>query len=549
MNYQKLIEQLPKLSENWEQESGHPKSNKFQVVLEEIPDQATANLLQLCDLAADCLAPGEVYCQIGYLQNIALIGILLNHPEQLCYVVDDFLAFDLENEKLEKWSNQLIKLGVAEKVFLCNQNFEQFFQEWDELKVTEKIGLYFYDGDSDYHSVLLGLLLVKPFLTDQALLLINNRGPSVKQAITDFMIDHSTALRISPEIPSISILKWDIEKSQTSSLNLGADRHYIDAYHHLGNILCQKGDFPSAEKIYRQAIAVQPENIDNYLNLGNVLSIQGIADESLITYEKALLIEPDHPEILSKLEKVRNHILASRDNWKKLDLSWTLLSGLTIKIENRSEWFIYNEIFVEGEYDFAIKQALNSVKPDQVFRCLDLGANVGFFTMRLADLIMREKPQINFEVTLIEGSPQVFSNLQSRMSKINILQDKIKLIWGLAGHSQGSEKIFESDFFPAANSIFSESAKIKGIDVQYIDLMTLSSPAQKIDLLKCDIEGSELILLENYPALFNRVNYAIFELHENYCDPNKCIQLLKNYGLINHIRLREEYAIVEFFWK
>ncbi len=680
MNYQKFIEQLSELYENWGEESVHPKSDQFQLLLGELQNRTTANLMQLCNFAADCLEPGEVYCQLGCFQNTALIGTLLNHPEQMGYVVDDFADFDSEDEKLEKWTEKLVKLGLAEQGFLYNQNFEQFFLELNELEVTEEIGLYFYDADSDYHSVLLGLLLVKPFLTEQALLIINNRNPTVRQAIDDFINDYPAAqillhlpqfgTKIGEETPNIYILRWDVEKSQISSLNLLSDQHpkkviseiydlenqpepqrleslcqaafilhqqgnlaeaeqkyqqfllwekhnfdawfnlgmlyytteryqkawqalakclaidsskaigyyglglvwekidnipeaiaayqqaivldpnYIHAYNNLGNILYRKGDFPTAEKFYRQAIAVNPEHIDSYLNLGNIIRVQGfITDELLTIYEKALSIEPNNSEILAKLKKIRNEFLEYSANWKKLYLSWTLLSGLTIKIENASEWIVYNEIFVDGEYDLAIKQVLNSLKPDQVFRCLDLGANVGFFTIRLADLIMREKPQINFEVTLVEGSPQVFSNLQSRMSKIDILQDKIKLIWGLAGYSQGSEKILESDLFPAVNSTFSESAKKKGIDVQYIDLMTLYSQAQEIDLLKCDIEGSELILLENYPALFSRVNYAIFELHESYCDPNKCFQLLREYGFINHTRLREGSAFVEFFWK
>ncbi len=52
----------------------------------------------------------------------------------------------------------------------------------------------------------------------------------------------------------------------------------------------------------------------------------------------------------------------------------------------------------------------------------------------------------------------------------------------------------------------------------------------EIDLLKCDIEGAELLFLENYEDLLAKVRNAVFELHHEQCDTAKCRAILKKSG-------------------
>jgi len=72
--------------------------------------------------------------------------------------------------------------------------------------------------------------------------------------------------------------------------------------------------------------------------------------------------------------------------YSRLNLEHTLNSGLTLKVASKGEWWAYNEIFVNGEYDVPTQTALenSSAKP---FVVLDLGANVGYFAFRVFDLI------------------------------------------------------------------------------------------------------------------------------------------------------------------
>jgi hypothetical protein len=58
-----------------------------------------------------------------------------------------------------------------------------------------------------------------------------------------------------------------------------------------------------------------------------------------------------------------------------------------VKVASKGEWWVYNDIFVDGEYDMPIHTALEDRSPVRPFIVLDLGANVGYFALRVLDLI------------------------------------------------------------------------------------------------------------------------------------------------------------------
>ena len=64
--------------------------------------------------------------------------------------------------------------------------------------------------------------------------------------------------------------------------------------------------------------------------------------------------------------------------WKQLDLKWQLQSGIVVKIKSQAEWVIYNDIFVDREYDLPIQQVAAAGWSGRPLHILDLGANVGF---------------------------------------------------------------------------------------------------------------------------------------------------------------------------
>jgi len=232
--------------------------------------------------------------------------------------------------------------------------------------------------------------------------------------------------------------------------------------------------------------------------------------------------------------------------WMRLNPSWTLKSGIIIRVLNYSDWMIYNDIFVNGEYDDAIDDLLRaSVDWTRPARVLDLGGNVGFFTLRLADSFLR-KNRTNFSVILVEGSPSSYGELCERLAaNATLLGNRVSPVKGLAGNRSGTSEIAESDSHGEVSIFDSMPGRKK---VAFIDIDNLVRTWERIDLLKCDIEGAEELFLRNYPGLLRKTDRAVFEFHHDKCDITLCRRLLADAGLEKALTVKEfGHCSVEFF--
>ncbi|HPU54841.1 MAG TPA: FkbM family methyltransferase [Verrucomicrobiota bacterium] len=175
---------------------------------------------------------------------------------------------------------------------------------------------------------------------------------------------------------------------------------------------------------------------------------------------------------------------------------------------------------------------------------LDLGANVGFFSARVAHVLLTRGVK-SFQITCIEGSPTVYSELKRRIQASPPLAERTKLVQGLVGLRQGTAAIADSPFHPMT-SIFSPASD--GVSVAYVDLDRVVDPNSPIDLVKCDIEGAEQQFLETYPQLLERTHLAIFEFHHDKCDTARCRELLSRSGLVHKQTIVDgPYTALQFF--
>ncbi|MBE9029541.1 FkbM family methyltransferase [filamentous cyanobacterium LEGE 11480] len=222
----------------------------------------------------------------------------------------------------------------------------------------------------------------------------------------------------------------------------------------------------------------------------------------------------------------------SQSRWDFLGLKCQLRSGIDIQVNSRSDWWVFNEIFVNQEYDAPIQMMFEQAVAGQSLRILDIGANVGFFAMRATDQARLKK--IPVEVWAIEGSPAVFNDLKALVGMNPDLDGSLKPIHGLVGHRTGSAKIRQTQF-SAMNRLVDVATDdaSESVEVPFIDLNELLPSASSIDLLKCDIEGSEELFIQNYGELFKRVKMAVFEMHHNLCNTQRCCMLLAEFGLVN----------------
>lgn len=210
-----------------------------------------------------------------------------------------------------------------------------------------------------------------------------------------------------------------------------------------------------------------------------------------------------------------------------LDLEHTLNSGLTVKVASKGEWWTYNDIFVNGEYDVPIHAALGA-SSGRPFVVLDLGANVGYFAFRVLDLIARQHLDLHADITMVEGNPETFGKLERRIRSRQLTSAGVRMVHGLVGQRIGSALIRKSAVH--VKSTIVDVLAGQGVNVAFVDVDTLMSDKAEIDLLKCDIEGAELTFIENYRDLLRKVKYAVFELHHDQCDTGKCVKILESLG-------------------
>ena len=233
MDYQRFIQQLPDLYHYWGSEAVQPKAMHFQTVLQQLQGMTTANVLQLLNAAVACMESGEIYCEVGCFQGSTLIGALLNQSDRMAYAIDNFSEFDFSSENRAKLLQNLATFQLEEQVFFCEQDFESFFADLRSLETSDRIGVYLYDGAHDYRSQLMGLLLVKPFLADRALIIVDDSNwDAVQQANWDFiaahpqcqmLLDLPTPAKSYEQMSSCSfwnglqILSWDVQANHTPS--------------------------------------------------------------------------------------------------------------------------------------------------------------------------------------------------------------------------------------------------------------------------------------------------------------------------------------------
>jgi FkbM family methyltransferase len=258
-----------------------------------------------------------------------------------------------------------------------------------------------------------------------------------------------------------------------------------------------------------------------------------------------LLPQPIERSIRQTYWQIKSELLY-RYLYRILQLEYTLRSGVVLNVASKGEWWTYNDIFVNREYDLPIQTALQSRSPGHPFTVLDLGANVGFFTLRVVDLMQQSSLEtFASDMTLVEGSPATYRELQYRLSLQNLSRLNLRVVHGLVGRREGSGFIHESALH--VKNTITDSRQHDGVKVDFVDLDQIMKGRPKIDLLKCDVEGSELLFIQNYTGLLRKVKNAVFEFHHEQCDTTACVDLLEQLGFQQQVlRSCHDFSICFF---
>ena len=193
--------------------------------------------------------------------------------------------------------------------------------------------------------------------------------------------------------------------------------------------------------------------------------------------------------------------IANKKYKKKLDDNFYMLLKPTEHIQQQLFWYGY----YEKELGILLKRL---VKANDVF--LDIGANIGYFSL-LAAAVSSSSRVISFEPV-----HKLFQELNANISINNI--KNIMPVNAAVGEINEEKEIFLSAPDNLGMSSFQEpenySGKKEKVTVIAIDDWFKTSGLTKIDIIKLDVEGSELaalkgmheVLQKQGPALIIEIN-------------------------------------------
>jgi FkbM family methyltransferase len=178
---------------------------------------------------------------------------------------------------------------------------------------------------------------------------------------------------------------------------------------------------------------------------------------------------------------------------------------------------IQRQLFWYGYYEKELGVLIkNALQPGDVF--IDIGANIGYFSL----LAARQQPTAR--IISIEPVKELFEKL-----KENILLNDFKNIFPVnaaAGEANEEKELFLSGSDNLGMSSFKQpenySGKKEKVQVIKLDDWFKTSGLTKIDLVKLDIEGSELaalkgmqeILLQYKPQIIIEINPGTLSLFD-----------------------------------
>jgi FkbM family methyltransferase len=188
---------------------------------------------------------------------------------------------------------------------------------------------------------------------------------------------------------------------------------------------------------------------------------------------------------------------------------------------------IVREIIHEQEYYFLKSEIENIQQPN----ILDVGAHIGLFSICMLNVAPKA------HIISVEASPDTFRMLTSNVERANSEEGANWKAIYRAAWSDTSIIKFDDTGMSMSQQV-NKDGKIEVSGVSLVDLIEMSG-ADKIDLMKVDIEGAEEEFLCATPEALKSIDRLVIELHNECCDVEKVKNLLnKSYTTVKYMKDR-----------
>lgn len=141
-------------------------------------------------LSKTFLKPETCYVEVGVFKGLTLLSVAKEIGDIKAYGIDNFAYFDKENKNFNIVKERISKLNLS-NVEIINKDYEDALENLQNEIGEKKVGVYFIDGPHDYRSQLMCLALIKPYLAEDAIIIVDDCNyRHVRQANRDFLKTH-----------------------------------------------------------------------------------------------------------------------------------------------------------------------------------------------------------------------------------------------------------------------------------------------------------------------------------------------------------------------
>lgn len=189
------------------------------------------------------------------------------------------------------------------------------------------------------------------------------------------------------------------------------------------------------------------------------------------------------------------------------------------------KWIYFNYKHIIDRHEIEIMKKV--VKPGMVV--VDVGANIGFYTLLMSDLVGETGVVYAFE-------PEI--NNYNHLKRLCLGRKNIIVNRFVVGEKSGVANLFVSDNLNVDHLVYNDGGKRRMVRVARVSLDDYFNVGNKIDFVKIDTQGYEHQVLRGMMRLVKKnrriaimSEFSAFDLSLAKVNPKEHIELIKELGL------------------
>ncbi len=205
---------------------------------------------------------------------------------------------------------------------------------------------------------------------------------------------------------------------------------------------------------------------------------------------------------------------------------------------------IQRYIYYFGMWDPNVEAFLRArLRPGDIF--VDVGANIGYFTLLGAKLVGRQG-----RVVAIEASTLVVEHLEANVAR-NRLMDLVRCVHAAASDHEGMAILYAGQVgnIGSASIVRAEGKLTENVRAVPLEKMLLSSEIESVRVIKIDVEGAESLVFRGMQALLPRLRpdtEIVMEITPDLSDTDGVVEVLAREGW-NAYALKPQDSIENYF--